>query len=467
MSMTRPPDIRPVVAFDRFALWCVLGLVGCGDGTGPLLEFPDQPAPDPQPPVVAFKDVRVVSTQTDRSLEGQTVLVRDGTIEAVGPVASVSIPGGAFVVEGFGRYLMPALTDMHVHITEDTFEELRNDYLVYLANGVTTVRIMWGFRTMLNERDSIDTGALLGPDLFIASPGMDGPGGPWAESTAPVATVAEARQTVAEYAAAGYDFIKVYNLLAPDVYEAIVDEAALHGIPLVGHVPGRVGIERVQSVDQRTSEHFIGLKLAASSGFTAGTIDVSRVRELVTRSAAVGLWHTPTITVDALSRDERDAIRAGHELGFIAPGVREFFESGFHHGLTGATASRERDNHELMIREVDRAGAGLLVGTDAGFGWMLPGFSIHDELDGIVAAGLEPSEVLKAATVNAAAALGVSGEMGQVIPGFRADLILVPADPLRDVRAIRDHDGVMVRGRWLSRGTLDTWLEQIRAGYGN
>jgi imidazolonepropionase-like amidohydrolase len=120
-----------------------------------------------------------------------------------------------------------------------------------------------------------------------------------------------------------------------------------------------------------------------------------------------------------------------------------------------------------MIREVHRAGAGLLVGTDAGFGWMLPGFAIHDELDGMVAAGLEPFEILTAATVNAAAALGVPGEMGQVVPGFRADLILVPADPLRDVRAIRHHDGVMVRGQWLSRGTLDAWLEEIRAGYGN
>jgi imidazolonepropionase-like amidohydrolase len=448
-------------------LACLLAGLGCGDGIGPELEFPDQPAPDPQPPVVAFTDVRVVSPLLGRSVDEQTVLVRDGKIEVVGPVESVSIPEGAFVVEGFGRYLMSGLTDMHVHITEDTFEELRNDYLVYLANGVTTLRIMWGFRTMVSERDSIDAGALLGPDLFVASPGLDGPGGPWAESTAPVATVAEARQTVADYAAVGYDFIKVYNLLAPEVYDAIVAEAALHGVPLVGHVPGRVGIERVQSAGQVTSEHFIGLKLAASTGFTAGTITVSRVRELLTRSAELGLWHTPTITVDALSREERDGIRAGDQLGFIAPGVREFFESGFHHGLAGETASRERDNHELMIREVRRAGAGLLVGTDAGFGWMLPGFSIHDELEGIIAAGLEPAEVLTAATVNAAAALGVPGEMGQVLPGFRADLVLVPGDPLRDVRAIRDHDGVMVRGRWLSRGTLDRWLEEIRAGYGS
>lgn len=439
--------------------------LGCGDATT-APEFPDQPAPDPPPAAVAFTDVRVVTLQSDRAIDGQTVLVRDGVIEAVGDVASVRIPADAFVVEGFGRYLMPGLVDMHVHITEDTFEELRNDYLVYLANGVTTVRIMWGFGTMVAERDAIDAGELLGPDLFVASPGLDGPGGPWAGSTPPVATADEARERVADHAAAGYDFIKVYNLLAPAVYDAIVEEAAIHGIPLVGHVPARVGIENVQDAGQSTSEHLIGLKLRAANSFYGGDLDVPRVRELVARSASAALWHTPTISVDALSRAERDAIRSGPELAFIAPGVRDFFESGFHHGFQAATASRERDNHELMIYEVQAAGAGLLVGTDAGFGWILPGFSIHDELEGIAAAGLSAYEVLKAATVNAAAALGVPEEFGRVVPGFRADLILVPGNPLENVGAVRDHDGVMVRGRWLSRGTLDARLEDIRASYG-
>ena len=328
--------------------------------------------------MVAFTNVRVLTMQSDRAVSGQTVLVRDGVIEAVGDEGSVLVPQDAFVVEGFGRYLMPGLTDMHVHITEDTVEELRNDYLVYLANGVTTVRIMWGSGTMVAERDAIDAGELLGPDLFVASPGLDGPGGPWAEFTPAVATVAEARERVADHAAVGYDFIKVYNLLSSPVYDAIVAEAALHDIPLVGHVPGQVGIESVQDAGQLTSEHFIGLKLAASTGFTAGNLNTPRIRPLVARSASSGLWHTPTISVDALSRAERDAIRSGSEIAFIAPGVREFYESGFHHGLDQATASRERDNHELMIRETHAAGAGLLVGTDAGFGWILPGFSIHD-----------------------------------------------------------------------------------------
>ena len=452
--------------WDWVALLSLLGLAGCGDAaTGPGREFPDQPAPDPQPSVVAFRDVRVVPLDSDRFIAGQTVLVRDGTIAAIGQVESVPIPEDAFVVEGYGRYLMPGLTDMHVHITKDTFEELRNDYLVYLANGVTTMRIMWGFGTMVEERDAIDAGELLGPDLFVASPGLDGPGGPWAEFTPPVATVDEARERVADHAAAGYDFIKVYNLLAPEVYDAIVDEAAVYGVPLVGHVPGRVGIERVQDAGQLTSEHFIGLKLEAASTFNGGVIDVSRVRELVTHSATADVWHTPTITVDALSRSERDAIRSGPELAFIAPGVRDFFETGFYQGLEGSTASRERANHELMIREVRAAGAGLLVGTDAGFGWILPGFSIHNELEGLASAGLAAYEVLKAATVNAAMALGVHDEFGRVALGLRADLILVPEDPLGDVSAIRDHDGVMVRGRWLSRGTLDARLAEIRDGY--
>ena len=177
-------------------------------------------------------------------------------------------------------------------------------------------------------------------------------------------------------------------------------------------------------------------------------------------------WHTPTVEVDALSTSRAAAIRTSDEIALVSPGMRDFFESGFYHGLDDATASRELTNHLAILSEVRAAGGNVLIGTDAGFGWILPGYSIHDELGHFVDGGFPPYEALAAATVRASASVGQSHEWGRIAPGLRADLILVNADPLHSVGAVSHSSGVMVRGHWLSRGTLEGMLDDIRASYG-
>ncbi len=438
----------------------------CSDSPLSLGEdFGDEPAPEVQPEYVAFMDVNLVPMDSERVLGGQTVLVHEGRIEAVGDVGSVDIPDGAFRIDGQGRYLMPGLADKHVHTTSQTFANLRNDFVLYLANGVTTVRVMWGSRGVIDERGRIEAGEVLGPSLLVASPGLDGPGGTWTASTPPVGTPAEARERVTEHVAAGYDFIKVYNDLSRDSYEAIVDEAAALGIPVVGHVPSAVGVERVQEAGQLTLEHFIGFKLVASNPFTGGILNTERIRDLAVRSRDAGVWHTPTITVDALSQSQAQAIRTGPEIEAVSPGMRGFFTDGFYQGFSSSIAAREEANHEAMTGVISEIGGGLLVGTDAGFGWMLPGYSIHDELRHFVQAGLTPYEALRAATSDPARAVGAADEFGRIAVGLRADLILVAANPLADVGRVRELSGVMVRGRWLSKGTLERMLDEIAASY--
>ena len=439
----------------------------CSDGpAAPRAEdFPDEPAPSPHPEVVTFVDVTVITMDGDRAASGQTVIVRGDRIEALGPVEAIEVPPKAFRIEGQGRYLMPGLADMHVHLTSGTFANLRNDFVLFLANGVTTTRVMWGSRGLVAERDRIRDGEVMGPDLLVASPGLDAPGGTWTASTPPVGTPSDARARVAEHAQTGYDFIKVYNDLAPDVYEAIVSEAVSSGIPVVGHVPWRVGIERVLAAGQLTLEHFIGYKLAASSPPMAGTLDLPRVRELATRAADAGAWHTPTITVDALSRDQVRGTRSSPEIHRVSPGMRAFFENGFYHGFEASVAAREEANQKAIVRAVHEAGGRLLVGTDAGFGWIVPGYSIHDELGRFVDSGLTPYEALRAATADAARSVGLENEFGRIAPGLRADLMLVATDPLRELDALLETSGVMSRGRWLSRGTLTSMLEGIEAAY--
>ena len=449
------------------ALLLAAALITCSDTpTAPRAEdFIDEPAPDPPPELVAFVDVNVVPMDADRVLRGQTVLVDRGRIATVGPVGQMDVPEGAFVIQGQGRYLMPGLADMHVHSTSQTFGYLRNDFMLWLANGVTTVRVMWGGTGIRDERDRIADGLVLGPNLLVASPGVDGPGGVWSGSTPTVANAVEARERVAQHAEAGYDFIKVYNDLTPEMYQAIVDEALSRNIPVVGHVPSRVGIEAVQDAGQQTLEHLIGFRLSAVSPPTGGEVNRARVRELAARSSGARVWHTPTVTVDALSTDRVAAIRGGPDLETVSPGMRSFFENGFHHGLSPSVAAREEENHELILREIHQAGGGVVVGTDAGFGWILPGYSIHDELRHFIEAGLSPFETLQAATSRAADAANLEEEFGQVREGYRADLILLARNPLRGLDGLRELSGVMVRGIWLSRGTLAERLVQIRLEY--
>jgi imidazolonepropionase-like amidohydrolase len=441
---------------------CLL-LSSCTDTpTSPTVaDFPDEPAPDPQPAVVAFVGVNVVPMDRDRVLRNQTVVVRGDRIESLGPADAVGVPDGAFRIEGQGRYLMPGLADMHVHLTSRTFEWLRNDFVLWIANGVTTVRVMWGSPGIVAERQRIDAGEVLGPRLLVASPGLDAPGGTWTASTPPVANPGEARARVLEHAATGYDFIKVYNDLDGATYDAIVDEAGRGSIPVVGHVPRLVGIERVQDAGQLTLEHMIGFKREAATPLIGGTIDLGRVRRLAERSRDAGVWHTPTIVVNALSVSRVRGIRSGQELRYVSPGMRQFFETGFWHGREDGVSAREEQNYEAMTRAVHDVGARLLVGTDAGFGWVLPGYSIHDELRHFVGAGLSPFQALVGATSAAAESVSRPNDFGRIAPGRPADLILLADNPLEDVGALRQPSGTMVRGRWLSRGTLAVMLEAI------
>ncbi len=444
-------------------------VVGCTDLIlGPTAaDFPDEPAPSPQPDVVAFVGVHVVPMDTERVLIDHTVIVEGERIATIGPSATTPIPAGAFRIEGRGRYLVPGLADMHVHTTSGTFAHLRNDFVSWMAHGVTTLRVMWGSLGVLAERDRIEAGEVLGPALLVASAGIDGPGGPWEVFTPSVSSADEARQRTADHVAAGYDFIKVYNELDVPSYDAIVEEAARSGTPVVGHVPWRVGLERVQDAGQSTSEHFIGIRREAASVFDGGDLDQGRVAEVVGRSAAMGLTHTPTITVDALSRSQARALQTGSEIRYISPGMRDFFVTGYHQGFEDGVAAREHRNHRLMIAAIRDAGGRLLIGTDAGFGWILPGSSIHDEMASFEQAGLSPFEVLRAATSDAAAVAGREAEFGRVAEGMRADLLLVARNPLVEVAALRESSGTMVRGRWLSRGTLQSMRAAIVAEYGS
>ena len=424
-------------------------------------------------PFVAFVNVNVIPMDSERILEDQTVIVRDGVIATIGDSQQVTVPEGALVVDGRGKYLMPGLVDMHVHI------QFEDDMLLWVANGVTSVRNMWGstgrmlqfgFPDQLALRKQIEQGTLFGPTIYTAGPVMEG--SPAFHPMAEVFDTPEAaRESVAWQKAQGYDFIKVYDHLSPEVYQAIIEAARENDIPVVGHVPFAVGLDGVLASGQQTIEHLFGYIDPDAVKFI---IPEDQLDEYALKTREARVWNSVTLTEYPKSKQTPEGIEGlKNQPGIIYYSpfwklVTPFFYkmSGESHTYQGADyPQRIAALNREMVQALHEAGAGILLGTDAAQAYHIPGFSIHEELVMLVEASLSPYEALEAGTRNAAEAMGKSAEFGTIEIGKRADLILLEDNPLEDVSNIQNRDGVMVRGRWLTDAQLQSILDGLVESY--
>lgn len=427
--------------------------------------------------VTAFVSVNLISMLSDRVEPDQTVLVRDGRIAAVGSAAQLAVPPQAHRIDGHGMYLMPGLTDMHVHLMGAT------DFPLYLAYGVTTIRQMSGSPGILKLRQEVNEGSVLGPTIFTVGELIDGDPPVWKAGTAVVTTPAEARETVDAQKLAGYDEVKVYdNLLLPQ-YDAVANEAKRIGIPFVGHIPHDVSIDHALNVGQASIEHLQGylsyIQRADSpfratatkvrSGITAAQagsaddqmlgmanwVDDRRLTEIAHKTVEVGAWNVPTLVQlkNAKRKDEYDAAWKRPGMEFASKAMRDWWNGDVDTSNPAARARLLRVRSDI-VRALHAAGAHLLAGTDSPHPFVLPGLALHDELENLVEAGLTPYEALWAATRGPAKFLSMPDEFGVIAPGARADLLLVERNPLDDVGNAGLIAGIMVRGRWLTRDDL-------------
>ncbi len=424
-------------------------------------------------PLVAFVHADLIPMDSERLLEDQTVIVRDGLIERIGNSDQVGVPGGAMVIDGRGKYLMPGLVDMHVHI------EYENDMLLLVANGVTSVRNMWGntdkklrlgMSDQLELRRQIEQGRLLGPTIYTAGPVMEGE--PSFHPLAEVfASTQEAEQSVAWQQAQEYDFIKVYDHLSPEVYGAILDAARANGLPVVGHVPFAVGLDGVLAGGQQTIEHLTGYIDPDAVEFI---IPEDQLDEYAAKTREAGVWNCVTLSEYPKSKETPAGFeRLQNQPGmvYVSPGTRMltpflYLMSSKSHTYPGADyPQRIAALNRQMVRALHAAGAGILLGTDAAQAYHLPGFSVHEELVMLVEAGLSPYEALATGTRNPALAMVKQAEFGTVEVGKRADLILLEKNPLDDVGHVQERAGVMLRGRWLAEDQLQSMLASLVQSY--
>jgi len=451
----------------------------------------------PQPPKsLVVTHISVVDVSTGETKPDMTVIISDGRIREIGSSTTARIPEAAQVVEAGGKFLIPGLWDMHVHIFNQISRRPPNTWYfpLFIANGVTSVREMWTkLENMPQVREwrrlQLD-GSLIAPRIAAVGTLVDGPAGvettnlpalqpgPTANS---VSTPEEARQFVREVKAAGIDFAKTYSSLSREAYFAIADEAKKQAIPFAGHVPFLVDAAEASSAGQRSMEHLNQILESSSSRshelfqvpgrewsskydkLTLDTFDEAKFKKLVTTLAQNHSWQVPTLVRNQVWAFRGETvIMSDSRLRYIPANEVATWKKQFPDlrptDIEKAVRGRLWQKQLEVVRRMKDAGVPLMAGTDLGADYIYPGFSLHDELTLFVEAGFTPLEALKAATRNPAEFLGLLDSMGTVEKGKIADLVLLNANPLEDIRNTQKIEAVVVNGRFLDRKELDQLL---------
>ena len=402
---------------------------------------------------LAIVDVTVIPMMTALALPHQTVVIRDGRITSLGPASRDRAPAGARTVDGRGKYLIPGLTDAHVHLEETA------DLAQFVASGVTTVRDLMGSPETLAWRDSTAAGQVFGPRIVAAGPLFAGPQVPWRKKFV-TENPDSARAEVRRQRGAGYDLIKIYDGLTAPVYAAIMDESQKLGMAATGHIPAAVHLSGVLAARQNL-EHTDKIAFDV----WGHSFDTTRIDSVARAIAAAHVVVTPTIaSLQQLARVGAggfDSLLARPEASRVGPVTLDVWCSytarlrGNRAPPKGVSYNQWTDFQMKIVSAEQRAGVPLLAGTDYPNAMLAPGSSLVEELMALRESGLTNLEALRTATLNAGRAIGDSTS-GIIAVGARADLLLLDANPVTDLRALTGLRGVVLRGRWLTRADLDS-----------
>lgn len=429
---------------------------------------------------LAITHVTVIPMDTERILPDQTVLIEDDRIVAIGPTSTIPLEPFYVVIDGTGKYLMPGLTDMHVHYWSPTEAGL------FLAHGVTVVRNMAGAPYHLALQQRLQRKELPGPLLYTASPLIEG-GPPIHSAWRAMTDADEAAKLVHTYAERGYQQIKIYNQLKPDVVRAMGQAAREIGIRMVGHCSNFMTFEEASEAGQSCFEHFTGawrghfkpgyeqqlnqynLNLDVLN-MTNEQLDYDAIRRLGQYLARHQIWNCPTLVCYHYMLNPQCACEADPTLQpylkYVAQSELKCWNaldpsryqepSAFDPWI--AAIHKRNETFSRIATLLHQEGAPLLIGTDTSTRYIIQGLSVHQELELFVATGMRPFEALRCGTSEAARFLDQEDEWGTIAVGKRANVILLNANPLENIQAASQVEAVCVNGFYLSRKHLDSML---------
>ncbi|HYC89785.1 MAG TPA: amidohydrolase family protein [Thermoanaerobaculia bacterium] len=404
---------------------------------------------------LAIRNVTVLDGKGGQPLREVNVLIRDGRIVSVDRTA---VPAGATVVDGRGKFLIPGLWDMHVHLSWTTASALP----VLLANGVTSVRDLGSALPELDAwRTRIEDGTLAGPRIERVGPILNGQS--FNKYQLVTGNPDQTRGVARALKFAGVDALKTHRRMERESYFALVDEGKKLGLPVVGHIPMTVMPAEASSAGQQTIEHVATLFEGTFHQLVTGSLgDAIRAwrgkgaAELFATFVKNGTVFDPTLVAYHRVLHPGDPA----ELRYVAASLRKEFAE--RKPLTPEQLAEWKnayDEYGAVVKMAADAGVTIVTGSDIA-AERVPGFTLHDELELLVAAGLTPLQALRAATVNSAA---VANEVAAIEPGTRADLVLLDADPLADIRNTRKIHAVIARGKLYPRADLDRLLAEGEA----
>jgi len=455
---------------------------------------------EPHPATIAIIHATIIDATGAPPKPNSTILVDHEKISAIGPDSSLEIPPGARVIDATGKFLIPGLADMHLHLMGAGEPAGSREFILPLliANGVTTVRDMGGDVAQLKKlKKEIDAGDQPGPQIFFTGPYLDG-NPPYFQPSIVVVTPAEADAAVHKLKSEGVDFIKVQSRLKPDAYFAIAEAARKENIRFVGHVPDSISPAQASDAGQASIEHLTGILLACSSreaelrqqqlnppprketprqtslrqrAWQQAVLDTyshEKAQQLYAKLLANRTWQVPTLPLLIELAYLTPATDRANDpnLKYIPQNLQKIWKQGRAESLANKTSGDFLLRTKLVeaslkaVGDMYAAGIPMMAGTDSTAPNIVPGFALHDSIADFVQAGLTPMQALQTATSKPAEFLGRSNQQGTIAPGQRADLVLLDANPLEDIHNTQKIHAVILKGKYFDRATLDALLNK-------
>ena len=405
-------------------------------------------------------NVNIIPMNHDTVLVNKMVYIKNGIIESIEDNIDIR---GIEIIDAKNKYLTPGLIDMHVHIWD------RYELGLYLSNGVTAVRNLWGMPMHLRIKEDVNNDEIISPMFFTAGPKLTGPefiGDDNLQLTNPT----EAKEKVISYNERGYDFIKTYYGLTEDIFDAIIEQAIISDMDIVAHPSQKVPYSYHFNPQIKSIEHAEDI-VQQPLNYQLDTLKLEEVINGFSKSKNSSFSPTLTVYNNIYQMLTDDKILETEQLHFMNPLIKKVdskaqFERWHNTKLRDSsivkTIKEQHDFHLKIIKKLHKVGVTFICGTDAGIGVTIPGYSIHQELAFYKEAGLSNYEVLKTATVNASNTHSIMSNMGTIEVGKFANLILIDHNPLIDLSALKTPSTVFVKGRKIERETLDSFENVAR-----
>lgn len=436
---------------------------------------------------LTIRNVNVVDVKSGEIKRNVNVVIEQNRIKRV------SQTGGSYkgkVVDGTGKYLIPGLWDMHTHNWNS-----EQFFPMMLANGVTGIRDMFGQMANINKwRKEIAEGRLDGPVIFASGPIVDGPKPVWPGSIAignpvQVHSVLDSMKNILHV-----DFIKVYSLMPRDVYFKLAEEAKKQNIPFAGHIPNEITVLEAAKSGQKSQEHLLGFIQDASDSASymmkvaqriiidttfrdrttrlrmqLRTFNSKKLSTLISELTKHDTWICPTLTVNRSIGHLMDtAFINDPRIQYMMPGIKQMWNPANDFRFKTLPPEYYELNQKIfalqlnVVKQLNHAGIRLLAGTDFPNPYCFPGFSLHDELQLMVEAGLSPLQALQTATINPALFLDITKDYGTIEESRIANLVLLDKNPLENIQYTKRIQGVVINGKYLGKQQISQMLSDLR-----